>query len=62
MAKAKYYNKTCKNCNESFVAHRPHAKYCSASCRMEYWRKEHPMLTAEERKQILIKLNIKEND
>ena len=62
MAKRKIYNKTCKNCNHPFTAYRPHAKFCSDSCRMEYWRKKHPMLTADERKQIMDKLNIKENE
>jgi len=60
MTKKTHYDRKCKNCNTAFVAHRPHAIYCSSSCRMEYWRKGHPTITAEERKQILDKLNIKE--
>ena len=56
----KHYDRTCKNCKTAFVAYRPHAIYCSSSCRMGYWRERHPTITAEERKQILDKLNIKE--
>ena len=60
MAKRKQYDRKCKNCNNDFIAYRPHAIYCSSSCRMEYWRERHPTITAGERKQILDKLNIKE--
>ena len=55
----KVYNKICENCNDDFTASRPHAKYCSDSCRMEKWRSTHPYLTPEELKAMKEKLGIK---
>jgi protein-arginine kinase activator protein McsA len=64
MAKIKerkvYKGKICKNCGGKFEAYRPHAKFCCTACRAEFWRKEHPQLSAEERKMILSKLGIQE--
>lgn len=60
MAKNKEYKKICKNCGEIFTAYRPHAKYCSDSCRMHHWRITHPYLTPEELKQMKERLGISE--
>ena len=54
------YGKICKNCNETFEAYRPHAKFCSTACRAEFWRKTHPFLSAEELKKIKERLGIVE--
>lgn len=58
--KEKGYPKVCQNCNKSFIAKRPHAKYCSGPCRMEFWRRTHPYLPPEELKNIKERLGIQE--
>jgi len=55
----KIYHKVCENCGERFTAYRPHAKFCSNSCRAEHWRELHPYLSAKELEQIKKRLNIK---
>jgi len=53
------YKKVCKNCGKIFSALRPHAKYCSSSCRMQAWRITHPYITPEELKEMKDRLGIK---
>ena len=33
-------NKTCKNCGNSFEAKNKRALFCSASCRVSYWKQQ----------------------
>jgi len=60
MAKFKPERRTCKNCGKSYTAMRYWAKYCSASCRIAYFRKTHPHISPEELKQIKDRLGIQE--
>lgn len=55
----KTYKIKCLNCGKSFIAYRPHAKFCCAACRAEHWRKEHPYIKPEELEEIKKKLGIK---
>ena len=54
------YQRICKNCKISYIAKKPHSKFCTSICRMEYWRKTHPQLTAAELRAIKERLGIQE--
>jgi len=34
--------KPCLYCNRPFLIRRQHAKFCTTSCRIKHWEREHP--------------------
>lgn len=40
--------RSCKNCGEIFMVRRKWAEFCGPECRVAYWQKQNPRISAEE--------------